>query len=47
MEMIRMDKKYIMLLTQLIKGYHLADTEINDLELYLKAQLRQIELIKK
>jgi len=39
-----MNKKYIMLLTQLIQGYHLEEEELNDLENYLKSQLKQIEL---
>jgi hypothetical protein len=42
-----MDKKYNILLTQLIQGYHLEESELIDLELYLKAQLTQIQLIKK
>ena len=41
-----MDKKYIILLTQLIQGYHLEKSELEDLENYLKSQLKQIELRK-
>ena len=41
-----MDKYYIQLLTQLIQGYHLNNSEIRDLEVYLKEQLKYIELIK-
>ena len=41
-----MDKYYIKLLTQLKNGYHLSDSEIRDLENYLKEQLKEIELRK-
>ena len=41
-----MDKKYIMLTTQLIQGYHMENSELEDLENYLKSQLKQIELRK-
>lgn len=41
-----MDKYFTGLLTQLDNGYHLNDSEIRDLENYLKEQLRQIELRK-
>ena len=41
-----MDKYYIKLLTQLKNGYHLEESEIRDLENYLKEQLRQIEFRK-
>ena len=39
-----MNKKYIILITQLIQGYHMEDSELEDLENYLKSQLKQIEL---
>ena len=39
-----MDKKYIMLITQLIQGYHMEDSELEDLGNYLNSQLKQIEL---
>ena len=42
-----MNKNYTMLLNQLIQGYHLSEKELLDLELYLKAQLNQIELRRK
>ncbi len=41
-----MDKYFIGLLTQLNNGYHLNDSEIRDLENYLKEQLKQIEFRK-
>lgn len=41
-----MDKYFIRLLIQSNSGYHLNNSEIRDLENYLKEQLRQIELRK-
>jgi hypothetical protein len=41
-----MDKKYIELINQLIQGYHLEPSELDDVENYLKAQIRQVELRK-
>ena len=41
-----MDKYFIGLLIQLNNGYHLSDSEMRDLENYLKSQLKQIELRK-
>lgn len=36
-------KKYQILLNQLIQWYHLEKSELEDLELYLKRQLQEIE----
>lgn len=41
-----MDKYFIGLLIQSSNGYHLSDSEIRDLENYLKEQLKQIEFRK-
>lgn len=41
-----MNKYFIGLLKRLNNGYHLNNSEIRDLENYLKEQLRQIEFRK-
>jgi len=40
-----MDEKCIKLITRFEKGYYLSDAEIEDLELYLKSKLKEIEFM--
>lgn len=41
-----MQEKYTTLINQLVQGYHLEKSELEDLEEYLKSHLRTIELRK-
>jgi len=39
-----MHKKYAKLINQLVQGYHLENSELDDLEWFLQANIRQIEM---